>query len=322
MGKETFKKWYEHDLSSRFFLFELRIGRKLFEDWYLPFIVRKLKVQRVVEVENEEEWKYVVESFLVPSLFPEAILFVLWGIPERAILKMKDTLASTPFFFLFIPRKMEEQKWNDVSCVVVKPDEMILKKFWSSMAQKFGVSLDKVAEEKLLRFLGTYNLGRSDLEYFFSCFTGRKDVTEEEVEWFFEREEKVVLFRFLDALGKREETKTFHYLQMLWRLDFSVSWLIAQIARRFRLLLQCYEGEGMTRDVWQGKDLHPFEAEKVITMKEKYSLSEVRRTFALLRTADRLIKTQSVDPRITLTRIIGEIMSESWSDSTAEQALI
>lgn len=309
MAKETFKEWYERDVSSRFFLFELRIGRKLFEDWYLPFMVRKLKVQRVIEVEGEEEWKKVTDSFFAPSLFPETILFVLWEVPEKVILKVKNTLASTPFFFLFVSQKVEEQKWNDVPCVSVKPDERVLRKFWSSMAQQFGVSLNKVAEGQLSRFLSTYNLGKHDLEYFFSCFAGKQDVTGEEVEWFFEREEKVLLFRFLDALGKREEAKTFHYLQMLWRLDFSPSGLIAQIARRFRLLLQYYEGETMARDVWQGKNLHPFEAEKIITMREHYSLPEVYRAFTLLRTADRLTKTQSTDSRITLTRIVGEIMS-------------
>ncbi|MCX7667420.1 MAG: hypothetical protein N2Z84_00600, partial [Atribacterota bacterium] len=304
-----FKEWYERDLSSRFFLFELRVGRKLFEDWYLPFVVRKLKVQRVVDVTGEEEWKRVVDSLFTPSLFPEAILFVLWEIPEKVILGAKSTLTSTPFFFLFVSQGMDEQKWKGVPCVIVKPDEQVLRKFCSSMAQRFNVFLSRVVEEKLLHFLEIYNLGKGELEYFFSCFAGRKDITGEEIEWFFEREEKVLLFRFLDALGRREQAKTFHYLQMLWRLDFSPSWLITQIARRFRLLLQCYEGEVMTRDVWQGKNLHPFEAEKIITMKEKYSLPEVYRIFTLLRTADRLVKTQSGDSRITLTRIVGEIMS-------------
>ncbi|NSW77299.1 MAG: hypothetical protein HPY68_11115, partial [Candidatus Atribacteria bacterium] len=136
MAKETFKEWYEQDISSRLFLFELRIGRKLFEDWYLPFIVRKLKVQRVVKVGSEEEWKNVIDSFFAPSLFPEAILFVLWEVPERVVLKVKNTLASTPFFFLFVSQKVEEQKWKDVPCISVKPDERVLRKFWSSMAQQ------------------------------------------------------------------------------------------------------------------------------------------------------------------------------------------
>jgi len=309
LAKETFREWWSKDSASRLFLFELKVGRKLFEEWHLPLIVEKLAVQKVIQVEGEEEWKEKKTLFLLPSLFPEAMLFLLWGISEKTAWEIKEKFSVPPFFFLAFLRKVEERKWNDVPWVVIEPDEQALRKIWYSRAQKFDVSLSKAGEKKLFHFLERYDLGMSDVEDFFAYFAGQKELGGEEVAFFFERDEKVLLFRFLDALGKRDKTGAFHYLQMLWRADFSPSWLIAQIARRFRLLLQVYEGGGTTHDLWQGKELHPFEAEKIEAMKEKYRLPEVHQAFTLLRTADRLTKTQNIDPKIVLARVIEEMMT-------------
>ncbi|MGC8778304.1 MAG: DNA polymerase III subunit delta [Candidatus Caldatribacteriaceae bacterium] len=322
MAKETFRVWWQEQTAARFFLFELKIGRKFFEEWYLPFVEEKLVVKRVVNIESEEEWKEKSSLVLEPSLFPEAILFLLWGIGEKTAREIKEKFSMAPFFFLFLPRKVEERRWKDIPWVVVEMDERTFRKFWSSRAQQFNVSLSRMAEQRLFHFLSTCDLGKSDLEYFFAFFAGRNDISGEDVEFFFEREEKVLLFRFLDALGRRDMAKAFHYLQGLWNIDFAPSRLIAQVARRFRLLLQVYEGEKGTHDAWQGKELHPFEAEKVRVMREKYSLSEVYQAFTLLRTADRLMKTQGSDPRIVLARVVEAIMIPQGPGSTVEQGAI
>jgi hypothetical protein len=166
LAKETFREWWSRNPASRFFLFELKVGKKLFEEWYLPLIVKKLAVKKVVQVEGEEEWKEKKTLFLLPSLFPEAMLFLLWGISEKTAWEIKEKFSVPPFFFFAFLRKVEERKWNDVPWVVIEPDEQALRKIWYSRAQKFDVSLSKAGEKKLFHFLERYDLGMSDVEDF------------------------------------------------------------------------------------------------------------------------------------------------------------
>lgn len=309
MARESFKEWLYKETTSRFFLFHLKGSKKLFEEWHLPFIVQKLGIRKIVHIDTEEKWKEEKDSLFAPSLFSETTLFLLWGISEEVAWEIKERLAITPFFFLFFPSRITEKRWKNVSQITMKADTQELQNFLSLEAKKLGVFLSTTAEKKLLHFVLTYHLGEKDIFHFLSFCERDREIIAEDVESFFAKDERFLLFRFLDAIAKREEVKSFFYLEMLQKIDFAPSWLIAQVARRFRILLQVYEGEGGTQDKWQGKELNPFEVEKIMVMKKNYSLPEVYRAFTLLRVADRLIKTQTIDPKAVLARTIGGIMS-------------
>ncbi|MGQ9746465.1 MAG: hypothetical protein ACUVQZ_01650 [Candidatus Caldatribacteriaceae bacterium] len=322
MVRESFKEWLYKETASRFFLFHLKGSKKLFEEWHLPFIVQKFGIQKIVHVEDEETWKEQKDLLFVPSLFSEATLFLLWGISEKVAWEIKERLAIAPFFFIFFPSKIFEKRWKNVPQVIMEANTKEIQNFLSLEAKKLGVFLNASAEKKLLHFVLTYHLGEKDIFHFLSSCKRDREIIVEDVESFFAKDERFLLFRFLDAIAKREEAKSFFYLEMLQGIDFAPSWLIAQIARRFRILLQIYEGEGNVQDKWQEKELSPFEAEKIMTMKETYSLPEVYRAFTLLRIADRLIKTQNTDPKAVLARTIGEIVSRQGLCSDDEQGEI
>ncbi|GEM_PF-708426 len=313
MGNENFKEALQKKKNTHFFLCELRTGRKIFEEWHLPEVEKLLGVTRTIHIETEEEWQERAPSLTLPSLFSEANLFLLWGVKEVTAWQIQEEFRATflPFYFFFFSEKVDEKKWRDVPRIIVDVGVKEWERLCRSKAQEFGISLSGGAEKKLASFVHSYNLSEEDLAYFFSLHADKKRIGVEEVELFFERNERVLLFRFLDAVGEKEVKGALHYLHLLFRVDFSPTWLLAQLARRFRLVLQCHETGEYLFDLGQGKKLHPFEGEKILRMKEKYSLSEVSQAFHLLRAADRQMKTESVVPQTLLVQLVVDLMTPS-----------
>lgn len=282
------------------FILELQVPRVYFQDVCTPRIREKLGVSRISWIRKKEEWEKKREELLLPSLFPEREALFLEDLREEAILEIAQEApryGGVFFFFLISPEMSRGASSLGLPWIVVAEDREAFFRFLKEEEARLGLTLDEETRETLFQFTLECELQRGDIEDFLEEFKGER-VSRSAVEAFFMRNEKVLLFRFLDALSERDTPSALQYVYRLVEQQFPPSLLVANLARRFRLFAQLYEAKEIERDLWQGKSVNPFEAKKVERMKKHFSPSDVLSALASLRAADRLLKTQSVDLKL------------------------
>ena len=299
MGKQRFEDWLSGDLGGRFFILERRVNQARFENWYVPEILRKLGASRALWVRKLQEWEERAREFSLPSLFPEREVCFLDRLDEGEALHVFREASRYPeVYFFFLPGgDLKGAGWSKVPWIVVEEDREVLQRFLQGEAARLGLSFGKGVEEHILRLFEEYELQETEIVSFLEGFRGRR-VQREDVEAFFEKNEKILLFRFLDFLGERNTSLALQYAYRLVGQGFPLPLLVTHLARRFRLLAQVFEKGETQRDLWQGKEVNPFEMKKIQKMKDAFSPADIPRIFATLRMADRLLKTQSIDPRL------------------------
>ena len=67
----------------------------------------------------------------------------------------------------------------------------------------------------------------------------------------FEKSEKTLLFRFLDALSDRDTQLATKYFCSLQKINYPSSLLVSMIARRFRLMAQVLITGVENQDLWK-----------------------------------------------------------------------
>ncbi|HPZ81218.1 MAG TPA: hypothetical protein PK844_00710 [Candidatus Atribacteria bacterium] len=310
MEKVEFKTWIGQDIKGRCFVLELSAGGKYFEDQCWPQMVEKLGGGKVVRIKGEREWEEKGEEAILPSLFGEKKILLLEDLEESLALKIKKT--SSPHFLVFISSGWRGGKeWDDSTWVKVEPPRGDWEDFWEKEARRRKLSLDYQVVRSLSRWSREYDWGEEDVEQFLSQFPEGETVKMEDVELYFEKNERTLLFRFLDATGERNLERATFYLHSLLGVGFPPSLLLTHIARRFRLLWQAQETEEEVVDLWSGRKLSSFEWErKILKNKNKYNLEEIKRAFEVLYQTDRAIKTRNPDPESLLLGMLVKIMAE------------
>lgn len=309
MEKRRFEEWLQEEPSGNFFLCECRIPRVYFQEVCIPEIRRKLGVSEVSWVRQEDEWSKEQQELLFPSLFRRKRAIFLEGLAKEKVFQIAREASRYPgtfFFFLSPPEVLQEPFWQKFPWIVVEESREVFLRFLREEETRLGLFLENEARETLFRFVSEYELQRGDVVDFLEKFRGGQ-ITKEEVETFFTQSERILLFRFLDALGERDTSSALRYAYRLVEYQFPLSLLVVHLARRFRLFAQFCEGRGMKKDLWQGKEINPFEARKIEKMQEHFRLSDIPRIFAILRTADRLLKTQSIDPYLWCALLVSGI---------------
>jgi len=310
LGKVEFKTWMNQDIKGRCFVLELAVGGKYFEDHCWPQIVEKLGGGKVVRIKGKKEWEEKGGGAILPSLFGEKKILLLEDLEESLALKVKN--ISSPHFLVFISSGWRGGKeWSDDTWIKVEPPRYDLENFWKKSAKNKGIFLDNQVLRSLSRWSKEYDWGEEDVEQFLSQFSEGEIVKMEDVELYFEKNERTLLFRFLDATGERNLEGAIFYLRSLLQIGFSPSLLLTNVARRFRLLWQAQETKEETVDLWSGRKLSPFEwREKILKNKNKYNLEEIQRAFEILYQVDKALKTRNPEPEALLLGMLVKIMAK------------
>ncbi len=308
LEKRRFEEWVQGDIRGNFFVLERRVPQVSFQDVYVPEIRRKFGISRVSWIQKEEDWKGKREELLSPFLFPEREGVFLEGLKEETVWRIAQEASQydKAFFFFLAPPALKGAFWGKFPWIVVEESREAFLRFLEEEQARSGVFLEEEARETLFQLVLEHELQRGDIVDFLEKFRGER-ISKDTVEAFFVRNEKVLLFRFLDALGEKDTTSAIQYAYRLMDQQFPPPLLVAQIARRFRLLAQLHEVGGIQQDLWQRREINPFEARKIERMKKHFSPSDVPRVFAHLRTTDRLLKTQSIDLRLWFVLLVSGI---------------
>lgn len=310
MEKVEFKTWLNQDVKGRCFVLELSVGRKYFEDQYWPQVVEKLGGGKVVRIRGKKEWEERGKKAALPSLFGEQKILLLEDLEEDLALKIKN--LRSPHFLVFISGGWRGVKeWSDSTWIKVEETHYGWENFWKDRAKSRGILLDHRVLKSLSRWSKEYDWAEEDVEQFLSQFSEGETVKVEDIEFYFEKNERTLLFRFLDAIGERNRERAIFYLRSLLQIGFSPSLLLANLARRFRLLWQAQETKEETIDLWSGKKLNPFEwKEKIIKNKNNYSPEEIKRAFEILYQVDKILKTQNPDPETVFLGMLAQLMAK------------
>lgn len=288
---------------------ERQVPHARFCEVFVPAIQRKLGASGIRWIRKREEWEAERERLRTPSLFPEREVVFLEGLGEKEAFSIVREAREYPqafFFCLLSPDALKETFWQEFPWIVVGESKEAFFRFLETEAKRLGVTLEGDAQETLLHLVTEYELQEGDIQAFLEAFRGGR-VGRGEIEAFFIQSEKVLLFRFLDALSEKNAPQALRYAYRLMDHQFPPALLVANLARRFRLLAQFYETGERRKDLLQGRELNPFEARKIEKMQQYFRPSDLPRVFATLRAADRLLKTQSVDSRLWCAILVAQI---------------
>ncbi|MGQ9623327.1 MAG: hypothetical protein ACUVTO_07845 [Candidatus Caldatribacteriaceae bacterium] len=314
MGRKSFEEWLREKERGSFLILERRVNRARFEEWCIPQILEKVSASRFSWVRNREEWEEKRKGLLLPALFPEKEVVFLEGIDEGLALKIaRESPSYSLVFFFFLPEEeLTRGDWRRFPWIVLK-EEGVFELFLKNRLQALGLFLEEEARVCLFRLLEEYELQETDIEAFLRQFRRGERIKEKDVEVFFEQSERALLFRFLDAVGERNASLALQYGYRLLGKKFPPALFLSHLARRFRLLLQLYLVEEKRKDLWQKREISSFEMQKIQKMQAHFSLPDILRIFQALQMADRLLKTQSIDPQAFLLSLITEIVGPKKS---------
>lgn len=309
MVKQRFEEWLREEPVGNFFICECRVSRAHFQEMCVPEIRKKFGALEILWIRQGEEWDKKRGELASPSLFPGARVVLLENLEKEKIFQIAQEASqySKSFFVLLSsPEVLREPFWQKFPWIVVEEDREVFLRFLGEEAVRLGLVFEDDAREALFRLASEYELQRGEIVSFLEELRGNR-VTKEEVEAFFTQSEKVLLFRFLDALSERDAPSALRYAYRLMEYRFSPSLLVVHLARRFRLFAQFCANKGTQRDLWQGKEVSSFEARRIEGMKKHFHASAVPEVFAILRTADRFLKTQSIDPYLWCVLLVSKL---------------
>lgn len=311
MAKQSFETWLKDKGRKRWAVVLLGISQSYFEEKILPRVKAELRASRVVKIQSEKEWKEKKNEITRPSLFGEVTLVLLGGVTEKTAEEILSVIKSFSYLYAlyFSPNRLRGKFWQNFDQLLISDEGRSWDNFLRTILKEQGIRMSKPAWFKIQRLWQELDLSWEELEQFFRLFPEGEEVTLEEVNAFFERREKGLLFPFLDAVGERRLELANHYLFSLLDIGFSPSLILVHLGRKFRLILQVQETKEDKIDLWQNRKLSPFEMEqKIKKQAQNFSLPEVRNIFHFLHQTDRILKTQRCDPKAIFLDLISQII--------------
>jgi len=311
MEKMTFQKWLTSNLPKNqcFFLISFNVSRRFWEQYYFPQIKAKFQTNIVHRVSDEKSWKEMEAERTLPKLFPEKEIILLDAISEKdawEIAQKKSFPAHLIFFYLMSGEPT--QPWPDVTTMIqVGFGE---REFYQWIEKVTGEKFSRLSTaviKSLYKYWREYDLGEEDIIDFIRQAVSSPNITPLDVELFFEKSEKTLLFRFLDALSDRDSQLATNYFCSLIKINYPSNLLISMIARRYRLMAQVLITGVENQDLWKNNRINPYEIRKIKMYSKKYSPSEITNLFHSLRQMDRLLKTTNSDFSILILDFIDQI---------------
>jgi hypothetical protein len=310
MEKTTFQKWITSSIPSNqyFFLISLNISRRFWEQHYLPQLKNKFQTNIVHRVEDEKIWKEMEAKKMLPQLFPSKEIILLDGISEKGAFEIaqKKSIPAHLIFFYLTESELTKP-WSNITIIQVGFGEREFYQWIEKTAGEKFAGLSGAVIKNLYKFWIEYDLNEEDIMGFFRQSQSISNMTPLDVELFFEKNEKTLLFRFLDALSDRDSQLATQYFCSLLKMNYPPHLLLTMITRRFRLIAQVLITGVENQDLWKKNRVSPFEIRKIKTYSKKYCPSEMTNFFASLRHMDRLIKTTNCDFSILMLDFIDQI---------------
>ncbi|MCD6156416.1 MAG: hypothetical protein J7J32_05185 [Candidatus Atribacteria bacterium] len=304
----SFEKWLKEKFRGNSLLFVGKINKEYFERTYLEALMKYFTTSRVIKIENIQEWEKKSKDLLQTPLFENNKTIVFCSeVEENAFLKIKKSLAKKPNIILIGTLKSKPKKLSDVP-------QITLQNFSSAhtlpaLIRQSLLKMQPATAKKLVRYWHEASLREEDVIQFLSHFSSLQEIKPEDVETYFENEEKNILFRFLDAVIEGETEKALKYLDLLLKKGFPYSLLISNLARKLRLILQCLEKQQPQVDLWTGRKINSYELRKIGQQSSSFSPQKIKNAFRILRESDRILKTSSVPPQDILFNIVVELTS-------------
>ncbi len=304
----SFEKWLREKFKGNSLLFVGKVNKEYFERTYLEPLMKHFAVSRVIKIENIQEWEKKNKDLLQTPLFEnnKAIVFCS-EVEENAFLKIRKSLAKKPNIILVGTLKSKPKKLSDVPQITLQ--NLSSAHTLPALIRQSLPKMQSATAKKLVHYWHEANLREEDVVQFLSHFSSLKEIKPEDVETYFENEEKNILFRFLDAVIEGETEKALKYLDLLLKKGFPHSLLISNLARKLRLILQCLEKQQLEIDLWTGKKINSYELYKIVRQSNSFSPQKIKNAFRILRENDRMLKTSSVPPQDILFNIVIELTS-------------
>lgn len=290
----TFEKWLQEKFKGNALLFVGKVNQEFFRKAYLEPLMKHFGVSRIIKIETPQEWEEHSEDLLQASLFENQRTIVLFQEPEEdTFFKVKKLLTHNPALILIGVLKNKPKRLHDVPQVVLRnlsPASTLPRSIAQSLSRMPSASV-----KKLIHYWHEMDLKEEDVIQFLGCFPNLQNVKPEDVEAYFESEEKSILFHFLDATIEGETEKALTYLDLLLKKGFPHTFLVSSLTRKLRLILQCLE-EQQPVDLWTERKVNNYELRKIAQQCKKFSLQKIKIAFRILRESDRMLKTSSVPP--------------------------
>lgn len=118
------------------------------------------------------------------------------------------------------------------------------------------------------------------------------------------------IFELVDAMGKRDVSTSLRLLHDQLSHNAQPLYLLAMIARQFRLLLQVRDlaGRGLSvEDIRAQLGLHPFVVRKILEQSRNFSIDQLESIYRRLLETDIAMKTGQGDPGVNLDVLVVEI---------------
>ncbi|HSV31451.1 MAG TPA: hypothetical protein VLH40_05440 [Atribacteraceae bacterium] len=288
-----FEQWIKSDApGERFICFHLQVSRSVWEDAFLPRCLTRFRAERVVRITSEEDWEEVRYDLCQPSLFSRRILVLLEEVGSRLAMSLwEEKKLGADTTVLYLLRELPGKWWAEVPIVMVSATD---RQFLENLIHRCGRAIHPQALGILVRLWRDYDLKPSDITQWVKQLSGKNSIEAGEVESYFERSEKVLLFGFLDAASSRDLSLAYRMFTGLMKIGYPPPLVLSHLARRFRLMLQALETKELKVDLWKGTKLSPFEFNKIKKNAGKYTVQQIKAIFAALSRVDWQLKSQSI----------------------------
>jgi DNA polymerase III subunit delta len=259
--------------------------------------------QKKTEAEGEE----AVEEESNPALTSELAEY-LPNLPEttRLVLVENKTLAkNNPILKL-----AAKDKQNAHVKVFNAPGAETLPHWISERAESKGARIEFSAANDLAMFVGAdLRALDNEIEKLLTYRAG-ETIRRQDVRALVAPVQEQSIFELVDALGKRDTATALQLLHEQLGHNAQPLYLLAMIARQFRMLLQVRDlsARGLNAEQMREKlGLHPFVIRKVAEQSRNFSIEQLELIYHRLLDVDLAIKTSRGDPVVNLDVLVVEL---------------
>ncbi|MFH0873293.1 MAG: DNA polymerase III subunit delta [Candidatus Komeilibacteria bacterium] len=182
-----------------------------------------------------------------------------------------------------------------------------LERWVAAEAKKFNVSFTAEAIRLLIELVGT-DTWELHNEIHKLCHCGHNPITLPVVQEFISGKITNQIFQAIDACGQRKKASAHDLIETLLRSGAEGLYILAMIARQFRLLAQVPTNIGLNNSYALASHLgvHPFVAKKLLQQTRNFSPDQLTGIYQALIASDNRLKL-SANERATLALLIEKI---------------
>lgn len=190
------------------------------------------------------------------------------------------------------------------------PKDRDLPSWIQRRAKDKGGSLSREATQMLAALVGNdLRLLDQEIEKLL-VYAKDRQVTTEDVQTLVSRAREVSIFDLVDCVGRREADRALRLLHRLLDAGETPLYLLAMLARQFRILIQVSElrSQGLAPDeITNRLKLHPFVVEKGLAQAYNFDMGQLEAAHQRLVETDWSIKTGRVGDVLALDMLVVEL---------------